>query len=319
MKHVGKSVFKADIDPNSDWLSPRFDVSGPAFNQVELQLVSWCNRSCDFCPSGTFDVPKVFMADETIDRIISQLEPRGFSGTIGLHLMCEPLLHKRFAEVVAKFRARLPGTYIRIESNGDVLDNRMERLAGFFDAGLNEVMINCYDSHEQWEARNAALLKMAGEDSSIWYWNRHLKNPDGAKNTWRMIRLREFHDPDITVRNWAGLIGTEDDGLSFPLELSCPRPFRRVHLNYKGEVLLCNTDWKYEWVVGDLMTRDLDEIWGDPVFTEQYRPMLLQCRRDMKPCATCDAGVPALKEPGFPPAEPGAETPGKTKRPWWRP
>jgi MoaA/NifB/PqqE/SkfB family radical SAM enzyme len=291
------------LDPNSFWLKPHFETLSPGFDQVEIQLTSWCNRSCSFCPSGTFPVPKQMMEWEVVDRIIGQLEPLHFSGTIGLHLMSEPLLHRKFAEIVAEFRARLPGTFIRIESNGDAIENRMEKLLEYFDAGLNEILINCYDSPEQRGRRNEALLALARENDSLWYWNDRMENPKGPRHAWRSIRLRDFYESGFSLRNWGGHVELQrPDQLSFPLPLSCDRPFQRVHVNYKGQVILCNNDWKFEVTAGDLMKEDFEDVWNSAVFTEHYRPRLLRCNRGMKLCESCDNGVPWVKTPPISPA-----------------
>jgi len=275
---------------------PDLKIQDPSFDQVEIQLVSWCNRECTFCPSGTYPVPKLMMEWDVVERIVSQLEQIRFSGTVGLHLMSEPLLHTRFAEIVGEFRKRLPQVYLRAESNGDVLDRNMQTISTYFESGLNELLINCYDSVEQREGRNAALLEAVQNDSSLWYWNDRQRLPLMRRHKWRVIRLRDFYREDYySLRNWAGHIDFQSDiseQLDFPLPISCPRPFERFHVNYLGQVLLCNNDWKYEAVIGDLMEQDLHEVWNAPLLTDHYRPRLLECNRDMTLCRTCDTGVP---------------------------
>ena len=84
--------------------------------------------------------------------------------------------------------------------------------------------------------------------------------------------------------------------------MSCDRPFTRVHVNYLGQVILCNNDWRHEYVAGDLNVQDIKEVFNAPLFTETYRPMLLKCRRDLPLCEKCDAGVPWVKTPPLFPA-----------------
>ncbi len=287
------------INPDSEWLKPQFELHAPAIEQMEIQIVSLCNRSCSFCPSGTFDAGKEMISLETVEKLANHLVPLGFSGTIGLHLMCEPLLHKKFAEIVSLFRRKLPECTIRIESNGDALDKDFSRLNDYFDAGLNEILINCYDSAEQRERRNAALKSMG---DGIWYWNAHMRFPKGPKSGWRVVRLRDFYEEGYSLRNWAGHVEQQRPGeLSFPLPLSCARPFRRVHVNWRGQAVLCNNDWKHEVVIGDLTAQGLDEVWNAPLMLD-YRRKLLDRRRDMPLCETCDAGLPWEKSPQCLPA-----------------
>lgn len=293
----------SQLDPNGEWRAPKFEPDNPTFDQVEIQIVSWCNRSCAFCPSGKFPVDKEMMSLRTVDNIIAHLEPRNFAGTVGLHLMCEPLLHKKVGEIIDAFRTRLPQTYIRIESNGDVLDKEFGRLSELFESGLNEILVNCYDSRAQFDTRNGAILALASRDPEIWYWNQRMAWPKTARSDWRVVRLRAFYEDNYALRNWAGHVGLQrPERISFPIPLSCARPFRRLHVNYRGEVVLCNNDWKHEVVVGDLNTESLDDVWNAPLLSD-YRRRLLEKDRDMRLCRTCDNGVPSSNPPRLPPAD----------------
>ena len=328
MHKVTRAMLEAGFSPDNLWLNPvaypkwklallrglgrkipDLKVHNPSFDQVEIQLVSWCNRECSFCPSGTFSVPKLMMKWDVVERIVSQLERIRFSGTIGLHLMSEPLLHTDFSTIVAEFRKRLPRVYIRAETNGDVLDkSNMAPIHDYFGAGLNELLINCYDSVEQRERRNALLLQLACANSSLWYWNDRQRLPLTRRHKWQVIRLRDhFDEGGYSLRNWAGHVELQNDVCEesdFPLPISCFRPFERFHVNYRGQILLCNNDWKFETVVGDLMEQELQEVWNAPLLTDHYRPRLLECNRDMTLCRTCDTGVPfGYKQPQLTPAK----------------
>ena len=240
---------------------------------------------------------------ETVRAIIAHLEPLDFGGTIGLHLMCEPLLHKGISEIIRAFRDRLPKVDIRMESNGDVLDKDFERLEKLFEDGLNEILINCYDSKEQFDQRNKQILQLKSQSPSIWYWNQWLDFPSGARNEWRVVRMRAFFGDGHTLKNWAGHVALQrPEKIEFPVPLSCPRPFTRLHVNYLGQVVLYNCDWKYEVVAGDLNTQNLDEVWNAPVLVK-YRRHLLNRERSLHLCRTCNLGVPMTNVPPVPPVD----------------
>lgn len=281
------------------------------FSELELQIASICNRSCSFCPANTFPTPRAFMSDDTIERIIVAMEKIGFSGVIGLHLMCEPLLNKNFPAIVRKFRSRLPGVYLRAESNGDVIKD-FGTLATYFDQGLNEILVNCYDSPEQYEERSARIVTLVTDRPDIWFMNQHLRMPRGLPRAeWKVVRLRDFHRKDLVLRNWAGHVKVERAvPLVFPLALGCERPFQRMHVNYLGQVVLCNNDWKSEVVFGDFNRQSLDEILSSPLRT-QYCGSLARANRDMHLCRTCDYWVPIDMPP-----EPPVGIAARTKQPF---
>jgi len=295
------------------WVAPE------RFSELELQISSLCNRSCSFCPSGNFPVPRAFMTMETVERIVSAVEPIGFSGTVGFHLMCEPLLNKRFPEILAIFRARLPGTYLRIETNGDPIRD-FGKLAEYFDAGLNEILINCYDSVEQFEERNGKLLELERRVPDIWYANRHLGMPGkGPKSHWKVVRLRDFHRDDLELRNWGGHIDSQHSTVPvLPLEQPCERPFQRLHINYLGEVVLCNNDWKHEVVFGNFNESSLDEILNSPL-RRACCERLARSDRNQHLCRTCDYWFP-IDAPPEPPVGLAAKIrhPAVVARKRWR-
>ncbi|MBF0133087.1 MAG: radical SAM/SPASM domain-containing protein [Magnetococcales bacterium] len=286
----------------TDWDNASGFVSLESLEQVEIQIVSWCNRECSFCPSGTFPTPKVRMSLETVDRIITELEKIGFSRTIGLHLMCEPLLHNKLPEIIRMFRSRLPRTFIRLESNGDPL-NKMERLGHLFDCGLNEILINCYDSAEQWMIRSQKIAALRPDGGAIWFWNQCQRFPVTEKHEWRVVRLRAFYEGGFSLKNWAGLVpSASSDSLQFPLQLSCNRPGSRLHVNYRGEVLVCNMDWKFEVIAGDFHRMGIAELLNAPIL-RQYRTRLAVKDRDMPLCRACDSGAETGAQPGYPPVD----------------
>ncbi|MBF0146993.1 MAG: radical SAM/SPASM domain-containing protein [Magnetococcales bacterium] len=281
----------------------RLTVNIADLEQVEIQIASWCNRSCSFCPSGKFPVPKTGMTSETVDRIISELERIGFSRTIGLHLMCEPLMHKNIQDIVKQFRDRLPNTFIRMESNGDALKN-MDRLGSLMDHGLNEILINCYDSPEQFATFNQKILALDPTGGPIWYWNQWQRNPATPKKEWRVVKLRAFYGSGYSLKNWAGHVATQrPETLTLPLSLDCARPSNRLHVNYLGQVILCNMDWKFEVVVGDLRTQKIEDLCNAPILLD-YRRHLKAKDRNMPLCRQCDSGGPTGLQPSFPAADP---------------
>src|SRR5262249_28983728 len=128
--------------------------SVPLFTRIQIQTVSWCNRSCVFCPSGKFPVEKVFMPVEVYHRIIDQLQALNYTGRISPYLMNESLLDKRLPAFIAYTREHCPASWIAINTNGDALSEKL--LDRLFDAGLNSLDANAYDSPAQ-HAKHAAL------------------------------------------------------------------------------------------------------------------------------------------------------------------
>lgn len=48
------------------------------------------------------------------------------------------------------------------------------------------------------------------------------------------------------------------------------RPLERMHINFKGDVILCCMDWKWQHKLGNVNERSLEEIWNSEIYNE-YR------------------------------------------------
>ncbi len=113
-------------------------------NHVQVQTISWCNRSCAFCPSQKFPRKLEFMSLETYQRVLDELASLGFSGRFSPYLQGEPLLDNRMPQLVAMARQTLPQAKILIQTNGDALT--VEKGLALFEAGLHKLIVNCYDN-----------------------------------------------------------------------------------------------------------------------------------------------------------------------------
>ena len=278
----------------------------PLFSRIQIQTASWCNRSCAFCPSGKFPVPKTFMALEIYHRIIDQLHDLSFAGRISPYLMNESLLDKRLPDLIRYTRQQCPQSWIAINTNGDALSERL--LDRLFDAGLNCLDINAYDDTAQFETYRALAQRVGARRADIicttGYLDPNFNNEGGLDRSAKRLHCRDmsfwepqFKSEDNTphLTNRAGNVPGAR-ALTEPLALGCPRPFEQMYINYLGEAVLCCNDWRFEVVMGDTATATLDEIWTNPKY-RAYRSHLQRQSRAMPLCATCDYL-----------AEPGAET-----------
>jgi MoaA/NifB/PqqE/SkfB family radical SAM enzyme len=275
---------------------PTATVETPLFTRIQIQTVSWCNRSCAFCPSGKFPVTKAFMSLEVYQRVIDQLHEVQFAGRISPYLMNESLLDKRLPDLIAYARARCPESWIAINTNGDALSENL--LCRLFDAGLNSLDINAYDSTAQHEAHLAMVARVVARrpeiTSRVGYSNPFFQGDNIPRST-RLINCRDMAfwearfvaklaTPDLQNRS-GNIPGARH--LEAPLAAGCPRPFAQMYVNYLGQAVLCCNDWRFEVVMGDTAEASLAEIWMNDKY-QTYRHNLRQKNRAMPLCATCD-------------------------------
>jgi MoaA/NifB/PqqE/SkfB family radical SAM enzyme len=268
----------------------------PMFTRIQIQTVSWCNRSCAFCPSGKFPIPKAFMPLEIYHRIIDQLHDLRFAGRISPYLMNESLLDKRLPELIAYTRERCPDSWIAINTNGDALSEKL--ICRLFDAGLNCMDVNAYDNPAQYAAYVALAEHIAVRRDDITVTTGYLDPSFNRADLPRGIRILHCRDMTSWETRFGAKLSTPDLNnragnvpdsrrLTTPLPLGCARPFLQMYVNYRGEAVLCCNDWRFDVVMGDTAESSLLEIWTNAAY-RAYRHNLQRNNRAMPLCATCD-------------------------------
>jgi radical SAM protein with 4Fe4S-binding SPASM domain len=256
---------------------------------VQVQTISWCNRSCGFCPSQKFEIERASMPLASYQRVLDELRIIGFTGRFSPYLNNESLLDRRLVDLIGMARRSLPASLLFISTNGDGLD--AERAAAMFAAGLDSLTINCYDDRGDRIRRIRAMAdELCGRVPA-------LGRADGAtfremvtcfgNGSRRKICVRDctgFHVGNMT--NIAGNVPGAPVPRQ-PLKLACYRPFEQLHVRYNGEVVLCHCDWKGEVVFGNINDRPLADIYNSAI-AEYYRERLSNLDRQLRLCRQCD-------------------------------
>ncbi len=86
---------------------------------VNLELSTYCNRKCSYCPMSFFPREQEFMPMDLLNQILSQLKEIHYAGAIMLNFYNEPLLDSHLADKIRIIREQLPHVWIAFNSNGD--------------------------------------------------------------------------------------------------------------------------------------------------------------------------------------------------------
>lgn len=268
----------------------------PWFTRIQIQTVSWCNRSCAFCPSGKFPVEKAFMPVAVYHRVIDQLQALDYAGRISPYLMNESLLDKRLPELIAYTRKQCPASWIAINTNGDALSEHL--LARLYDAGLNSLDVNAYDSPAQHAEHVALATRFTAQRDDITlrtgYSNPFFQGTD-LPRTMRLLNCRDmsFWEPRFLAKQATADLQNRSGNIPGarcipePLALGCQRPFQQMYVNYRGEAVLCCNDWRATVIMGDTAHVTLADIWRNDKY-QRYRDNLQRKNRAMPLCNTCD-------------------------------
>lgn len=89
---------------------------------LEIELFSFCNRTCTFCPNSYIDriSENKILPVKVFESVIQELKGFQYSGHISLSRYCEPLAHRAILDSrISYIREHLPKVTIVANTNGD--------------------------------------------------------------------------------------------------------------------------------------------------------------------------------------------------------
>ena len=254
---------------------------------INLELSSYCNRRCDYCPVSTSSRKdsQILMEDALFHAIVSDLQLINYSKSISLNLYNEPLCNEKFITQLAALRERLPLAWLQFNSNGDYVDEAiMEQLA---KSGLNALCITIHPppnkeyNSEELLKRLVILLGQLNRKSSIVDAETAL---DAGNNCFSLsymgIALK------VQWPNWRK-VGSSRGGEIKHLEENrpvrtapCARPFREFTIYFDGTVTPCceifhDADNSQPLKVASLMDRSLFNVYADQMLSEFRKSLFL--------------------------------------------
>ena len=244
----------------------------PIPSWIELSLIDVCNRACSFCPKSDESIaPNTHqrMTMTLIDKLVADLKKINYEGAFCLCGYGEPMLHKKFYEIINKLGV-VGG--VEIITNGDLVNK--ETLVKLFESKATKLIISLYDGPEQ-VLKFKALIKELNipEDFVIlrdrWYSD---KIDYGVKLTNRVGTVSVGNQPD--VKDYT--------------KTKCFYTAYQMLIDWNGDVFLCPQDWQRRQTMGNIMQSDIFDIWKGPILSK-YRRKLLGGDRNLNPCNQCNA------------------------------
>jgi len=93
---------------------------------LRIEPASQCNLACTHCPTGTVAMDRGIMSMAIFNRILDSVRPhRNEIKVLVLYHGGEPLLNKRFFEMVSKLREECPSVHVKTVSNGMILTEKI--------------------------------------------------------------------------------------------------------------------------------------------------------------------------------------------------
>lgn len=237
------------------------------FNKVEIETISRCNNTCEFCPvnKNNDTRPFVKMDEQLFISIIDQLAELKYDSCIALFSNNEPLLDKRLISFARYIREKLPDNFMYIYTNGLLLTREiLEELLKYF----NHIYINNYSEKKE---LNSSIY-------DIWLYLKE-NNIDPEKVSIHMRNIKE------KLSSRAGTAPNRND--HFHIRSSCLLPFNQLSIRANGKISLCSIDALCQRTMGDLTKNSIKDIWNSTEYNN-IRRLLIQGRSSLFPCQNCD-------------------------------
>ncbi len=222
-RETAKSLFKSSI------------------NMLEIELFSYCNRRCWFCPNAQIDrrSENIHMVPELYTGIMRQLAAVDYSEVISYSRYNEPLADRVILERLKEARATIPKALLHTNTNGDYLT--FDYLGELYDAGLRSLNIQVYlqndqrYDHDLMRKKSDFIIKKLGIPAELKVdkpglrLEHHLDYKDMA------FRLygRNF---EVNGCNRGETLSIQQD---YVRTLPCPVPFRFLYIDYTGKMVPC--------------------------------------------------------------------------------
>jgi len=270
---------------------------------VEIEVFSYCNRKCWFCPNVDYDRrgANVIMESSLYDKVLKELSEIDYKGKIFYSRYNEPFADRMILDRLRQARTTLPKARLCTFTNGDYLTP--EFLGEIYDAGLREMYVSLYLGN-----------KVRFDDDRMEARIERFVEKMGLSGSWK-IRTRgvEYHfkadyrDMELVVfgRNF-NEIGY-DRGGTVQLANACTRrspcliPFTAMYIDANGSVVPCcnirsDIPDHRGYLVGDLHNDSIYDIYAKRLVG--WRAELIRFGGKKTPCDMClmhETKIPATE------------------------
>jgi radical SAM protein with 4Fe4S-binding SPASM domain len=209
---------------------------------VEVEIFSYCNRTCWFCPNSFIDrkSTNIFMEEDVYLSILNQLKEIDYSGDITYSRYNEPTSNKDiFLKRIRQARELLPKANLKTNSNGDYIDH--DYVLELREAGLNELFLQHYDLKPlsfDYE-KNKELMEKRLQKLNFPY--SILKDIPKFKIEYKLevegirvqLRSRNFNVDGSSRGNTISL------ATDYTRTQRCMQVFNNMYIDYNGNVMIC--------------------------------------------------------------------------------
>ncbi len=269
-------------------------INKQKFKFIYIEITEYCNLACPFCPSKDLKTRKTLKIDD-FKLILEKI--KGYTNTIYLHILGEPLLHKDFEKIV-----NLCEDYhlkVRLTTNGTLINNydfsklKLNKINISLQALVNYPLSKIDDYFKNINQMLISLKdKLAKGEVGIDFrlWNDKSNNEIVEKNNYLIKKLKE----DLKIDTYHNIHISIEDEFDWPNEenptnedvVRCLGGKTQLGILANLDVVLCCLDYEGKTKLGNLKNSSLQEILDDEPYQKAMNQML-QGKPYFKICECC--------------------------------
>ena len=274
------------------------DLFSRSVVRVELEISTYCNRTCSYCPNVIADrrSQNVKMSDALYTSILTQLSSIEWAGGLRFHRYNEPLSDREYLiSRLREAREVLPKASLDLYSNGDYLDR--DYLHELYVAGCRKMFVTFHTERYDGEQSVNDLEKRVAK---LGYPYSLQKDGDFAMRA--VVKVAPDMIFHYTVRDFFGVkdgvVNHLDRGQALGSHAAiqrtapCTMPFVELQVETDGTLLPCcniRTDvpGHKDCALGQLTPdSDIFLAWTNAEYVKWRRGLMSYEPKDA-PCSTC--------------------------------
>ncbi len=272
-------------------------------SKVEIEVTSYCNRVCPFCPNSFLDrrTVKHYMDDAIYDRVLADLSSIDYRGRVCFARYCEPLADREFfLERLRRCRDAVPNATPVVYTNGDYLTP--EYLDRLYEAGMRSMVLSVYLGEHHAYDYKVVRERVLARATDLGHPFRLVQDEPAAINVivdykpdvTLIVRGRDFESPILVngVPQALDRGGSVAGEAPFRRRSPCFAVFSELQIECNGTVVPCcnirsdNPEHR-DYTVG-VIGRDggVFDIWSNAAMAQWRRSLFAFGDKDA-PCSSC--------------------------------
>lgn len=272
---------------------------------LNIEPTNACNAKCYYCIRRTMVKTQGinFMGLDVYRKIIDQINNKSLI-MINFHKDGEPLLCADLPDMIEYAKNKEAANILHFNTNGILINDKIGRAV--IERGVDDITISIDASYEKTYRRLKELNNLDKLESNI---RKAIEYRNKINSPTKMrVKIMEFEDIEkeeienfrekwtgiadevqVTgIHTWSGAIeGLKCTDEQTDRRFPCAILWYALAINSNGKVSICNFDWNYEGVVGNVQENEIVEIWNSEAIKKIRRSQLEGIWDEPKVCEKC--------------------------------